>query len=238
MILQDACARRSLIPFLLLQPISRTREQSPPLGDIPSALCEQGQKKRQAERHDGVHVYHNVCIHIHLHQLFPSLPARFVRRRKIYTQNSPESSFGRRRSNLTPFYLTCILQNPLISDTSLFSCERATLFCAPTISLGARGIDLVAGAVGTSPLVPSAAQHECRSRGAKLFLPFASYFAARCANASPPPPPSSDNKPRTSASALPTHTHRHHTAAVSPLVGREFSHTPSAPAARADTDRS
>lgn len=43
-ILQDARARRSLIPFLLLQPISRTREQSPPLGDIPSSLGEQGQK--------------------------------------------------------------------------------------------------------------------------------------------------------------------------------------------------
>jgi len=45
-------------------------------------------------------------------------PARFVRRRKIYTQNSPESSFGRRRSNLTPFYLTCILQT-LSSPTPL-----------------------------------------------------------------------------------------------------------------------
>jgi len=63
-ILQDARTRRSLIPFLLLQPISRTREQSPPLGDIPSALRagRTGAKngtQRERERHADVYTYIN-----------------------------------------------------------------------------------------------------------------------------------------------------------------------------------
>lgn len=163
-------------------------------------------------------------------QLFPSFAARFVRRRKIYTQNSPESSFGRRRSNLTPFYLTCILQNPLISDTSLLArASERPFFCAPTISLGgARDIDLP---LGTSPLVPSAAKHECRSRGAKLFLPFRLLFCSEVCKCFAACEERQHTSPQPAASALPTHTHRHHTS----LVVREFSHSPSTtPADTAD----
>jgi hypothetical protein len=61
-ILQDARTRRSLIPFLLLQPISRTREQSPPLGDIPSALrwANRGKKTARSERDTPMYIY--TCI--------------------------------------------------------------------------------------------------------------------------------------------------------------------------------
>jgi hypothetical protein len=48
-----------------------------------------------------------------------------LRGRKIYTQNSPESSFGGRRSNLTPFYTRLGLVASLSSAT-----PRATLFCS------------------------------------------------------------------------------------------------------------
>lgn len=236
MILQDARARRSLIPFLLLQPISRTREQSPPLGDIPSSLGEQGQKNGR-QRDTMACMYTNVCIHIHLHQLFPSFPARFVLRRKIYTQNSPESSFGRRRSNLTPFYLTCILQNSLISDTSLSSRASERPFFARQQFRSARAVSTWWRARwARRPSCPRRRSTNAGHVALSFSFLFASYFAARCANASPPPPPSSVNKPHLGKRITHTHSPTPHSSRFTSCRQGILAHSLGAGSARADRD--
>jgi hypothetical protein len=192
-ILQDARTRRSLIPFLLLQPISRTREQSPPLGDIPSALrAGRTGAKNGTQRERDTPMY----IRTSTFSLFRS--ALCAPPENLYTKLS-RVIFWSSAEQLNAFLLDLYPAKP----SHLRHLSLARLVLASDPFLRANNFARYRPATGgrhVAPLVPSAAKHECRSRGAKLFLPFRLLFCSevcKCFAASSVER-ASDNKPHLS----------------------------------------